>query len=61
MQQGNPTSLRVPDPGIEALFEQDSRWQAWLVRKFPALRDQLWALLKDCSPRFMQAWGLAGW
>ena len=30
MQQGNPTSLRVPDPGIEALFEQDARWQAWL-------------------------------
>lgn len=30
MQQGNPTSLRVPDPGIAALFEQDARWQAWL-------------------------------
>ena len=30
MQQGNPTSLRVPDPGISALFEQDARWQAWL-------------------------------
>ena len=30
MQQGNPTSLRVPDPGIRALFEQDARWQAWL-------------------------------
>ena len=30
MQQGNPTSLRVPDPGIGALFEQDARWQAWL-------------------------------
>ena len=30
MQQGNPTSLRVRDPGIAALFEQDARWQAWL-------------------------------
>nr|MBC8242432.1 adenylosuccinate lyase family protein [Alphaproteobacteria bacterium] len=30
MQQGNPTSLRVPDPGVAALFEQDARWQAWL-------------------------------
>jgi 3-carboxy-cis,cis-muconate cycloisomerase len=30
MQQGNPTSLRVPDPGVSALFEQDARWQAWL-------------------------------
>ena len=30
MQQGNPTSLRVPDPGITALFDQDARWQAWL-------------------------------
>ncbi|MEC8201845.1 MAG: adenylosuccinate lyase family protein [Pseudomonadota bacterium] len=30
MQQGNPTSFRVPDPGIAALFEQDARWQAWL-------------------------------
>jgi len=30
MQQGNPTSLRVPDPGISALFDQDARWQAWL-------------------------------
>ncbi len=30
MQQGNPTSLRVPDPGIAALFEQEARWQAWL-------------------------------
>ena len=24
------TSFRVPDPGIRALFAQDSRWQAWL-------------------------------
>ncbi len=30
MQQGNPTSLRVPDPGISALLGQDARWQAWL-------------------------------
>ncbi|MEC7202939.1 MAG: adenylosuccinate lyase family protein, partial [Pseudomonadota bacterium] len=30
MQQSNPTSFRVPDPGIAALFEQDARWQAWL-------------------------------
>lgn len=30
MQQGNPTSMRVPDPGVAALFEQDARWQAWL-------------------------------
>ena len=30
MQNSNPTSLRVPDPGISALFEQDARWQAWL-------------------------------
>ena len=30
MQQGNPTSLRVPDPGIAALLGQDARWQAWL-------------------------------
>ena len=30
MQKGNPTSLRVPVPGISALFEQDARWQAWL-------------------------------
>ncbi len=30
MEQSNPTSLRVPDPGIAALFEQDARWQAWL-------------------------------
>jgi len=24
------TAFRVPDPGIRALFAQDSRWQAWL-------------------------------
>ena len=30
MQQGNPTSMRVPDPGVATLFEQDARWQAWL-------------------------------
>ena len=26
----NPTSLRVPDPGIRDLFTQHARWQAWL-------------------------------
>lgn len=26
----NPTSMRVPDAGIRALFTLDSRWQAWL-------------------------------
>jgi 3-carboxy-cis,cis-muconate cycloisomerase len=30
MQQGNPTSLRVPNPGVAVLFTQDARWQAWL-------------------------------
>jgi 3-carboxy-cis,cis-muconate cycloisomerase len=30
MQHSNPISLRVPDPGVAALFEQDARWQAWL-------------------------------
>ena len=30
MQNDNPTSLRIPDPGISVLFEQDARWQAWL-------------------------------
>ena len=30
MQPENPTSLRVPDPGVRALFSQDARWQAWL-------------------------------
>jgi len=28
--QGNPTSMRVPDPGIGALFTLEARWQAWL-------------------------------
>ena len=28
--QSNPTSLRVPDPGVRALFTLDARWQAWL-------------------------------
>ena len=28
--QDNPTSLRVPDPGVRALFARDARWQAWL-------------------------------
>jgi 3-carboxy-cis,cis-muconate cycloisomerase len=26
----NPTSLRVRDPGIRALFTQDACWQSWL-------------------------------
>ncbi len=26
----NPTTMRVPDAGIRALFTLDSRWQAWL-------------------------------
>ncbi len=26
----NPTSMRVPDAGIRALFTLDARWQAWL-------------------------------
>ena len=26
----NPTSMRVPDPGIRSLFSLESRWQAWL-------------------------------
>jgi len=26
----NPTSMRVSDPGIRALFTIESRWQAWL-------------------------------
>ena len=30
MSQGNPTSHRVPDPGVTGLFTQDARWQAWL-------------------------------
>ncbi|HJM94269.1 MAG: adenylosuccinate lyase family protein [Alphaproteobacteria bacterium] len=30
MQQDNPTSLRVPDPGVADLLAQDARWQAWL-------------------------------
>ena len=25
-----PTALRLPDPGVRALFTQASRWQAWL-------------------------------
>lgn len=28
--QDEPTNLRVPDPGIRALFTEGSRWQAWL-------------------------------
>jgi len=30
MAQDQPTSLRIPDPGIRALFTRDARWQAWL-------------------------------
>ena len=26
----NPTDLRIPDPGIRALFHIEARWQAWL-------------------------------
>jgi adenylosuccinate lyase len=25
-----PTAYRVPDPGVRALFTEDSRYQAWL-------------------------------
>jgi adenylosuccinate lyase len=28
--QDEPTALRVPDPGIRALFSEASRWQSWL-------------------------------
>jgi adenylosuccinate lyase len=28
--QDEPTSLRIPDPGIRALFTEGSRWQSWL-------------------------------
>lgn len=30
MMQDLATELRVPDPGIGALFARDARWQAWL-------------------------------
>jgi adenylosuccinate lyase len=30
MQDGNPTSRRVPDPGVRDLYKLSSRWQAWL-------------------------------
>ena len=30
MHSENPTALRVPDPGVAALFAQEARWQAWL-------------------------------
>lgn len=26
----NPTDMRIPDPGIRALFHIEARWQAWL-------------------------------
>ena len=25
-----PTAYRLPDPGVRALFAEDSRYQAWL-------------------------------
>ena len=28
--QDEPTSLRIPDPGIRALFTEGARWQSWL-------------------------------
>ncbi len=28
--QDEPTSYRVPDPGVRALFAEPSRYQAWL-------------------------------
>jgi len=28
--EGNPTSMRVADPGVRALFTLEARWQAWL-------------------------------
>jgi len=30
MTKDNPTSHRVPDPGVNALLTLDARWQAWL-------------------------------
>ncbi len=30
MVEDQPTSLRIPDPGLRALFTRDARWQAWL-------------------------------
>ena len=30
MVEDQPTSGRIPDPGIRALFTRDARWQAWL-------------------------------
>jgi 3-carboxy-cis,cis-muconate cycloisomerase len=30
MSKDNPTSHRVPDPGVNALLTLDARWQAWL-------------------------------
>ena len=53
MQQGNPTSLRVPDPGIAALFEQDARWQAWLdvEAALAAREDALAASERDLRER----------
>ncbi len=28
--QDEPTALRVPDPGVRALFTEQARWQSWL-------------------------------
>jgi 3-carboxy-cis,cis-muconate cycloisomerase len=30
MPDDQPTAARVPDPGIRALYTQESRWQSWL-------------------------------
>ena len=30
MVEDQPTYLRIPDPGIRALFSRDARWQSWL-------------------------------
>jgi len=30
MVEDQPTALRIPDPGLRALFTRDARWQAWL-------------------------------
>jgi 3-carboxy-cis,cis-muconate cycloisomerase len=30
MVEDQPTSLRIQDPGLRALFTRDARWQAWL-------------------------------
>jgi 3-carboxy-cis,cis-muconate cycloisomerase len=30
MADALPTATRVADPGLRALYAQESRWQAWL-------------------------------